>query len=207
MDRRSMVRVTAVQKIDFWFDPSCPFTWRTNRWLVEVAGQHDLDVQWHVMSLAILNEGKESPPQLRERIEQGRVTTRVMQAVREAHGNDALGRFYTALGTRVHEQDGELGPGVYREALTAAGLPVELAVAGDDDTYQAAVAASHAEGQARVGQEAGSPVMAVDGGPGFFGPIVVPAPTGDEASRLFDAVVLLSGIPSFSELKRARQNA
>jgi 2-hydroxychromene-2-carboxylate isomerase len=201
-----MARVMAVQKIDFWFDPGCPFTWRTSRWLTEVARQRDLDLQWHVMSLAILNEGKEIPPQFRERAAQGRVATRVVQAVREVYGNEAIGRFYTELGTRVHEQDGELGPDVYREALASAGLPVELATAGDDDTYHAAVAASHAEGQARVGQEAGSPIMAVDGGPGFFGPIVVPTPTGGDASRLFDAVVLLSGIPSFSELKRARQN-
>ena len=65
--------------------------------------------------------------------------------------------------------------------------------------------ASHDEGQQRTGQESGSPVLAMDDGPGFFGPIVVEAPTGDEAMRLFDGLALLSSVPLFVELKRARE--
>ena len=197
--------MTTAKKIDFWFDPSCPYTWRTSRWLTDVADRHRIDVRWHVMSLAILNEGKDIPPQYRDLIAAGQVATRVMQAVREAGGADALARFYTEVGTRVHERGATMGVDVYREALAAAGLPAELATAGDDETHQAAVAASHAEGQARAGQESGSPITAVDDGPGYFGPIVAPRPTGEDAARLLDALVLLSGISSFSELKRSRQ--
>ena len=192
-------------QIHFWFDPSCPYTWRTSRWVTDVARRRGLDVLWRVMSLAILNEDDEVPPRRRNQTAPGQVATRVLQAVRERHGNEALGRFYTELGTLVHERGAELGVDAYQRALRAAGLPEELATAGDDETYQAAVARSHREGQDRVGDESGSPITAVDDGPGFFGPIVVPAPTGEQATRLLDGLVALSGIPSFSELKRARQ--
>jgi hypothetical protein len=194
-----------VTEIDFWFDPSCPYTWRTSRWLADVAQRRGVDVRWRVMSLAILNEGKEFPPQYGEAMDAGRVASRVMQAVRERCGNEALGRFYAEVGTLVHERGTEPGVDVYRQALRAGGLPEELATAGDDEAYQAGVVQSHWEGQDRAGQESGSPITAVDDHPGFFGPIVVPPPAGDDATRLLDALVALSAIQSFSELKRARQ--
>lgn len=197
--------MTTATKIDLWVDPGCPFTWRASRWLVDVAKQRDLDMQWHVMSLAILNEGKEIPPQFQERMAQGRVATRVMQAVRDGHGNEALARFYTELGKLVHEQDRDMREETFRQALGNAGLPAELATAGSDETHQAAVAASHDKGQSRVGEDAGSPITAINGQAGFFGPILSTVPKGDDGLRLFDAIVALSGIPAFSELKRARQ--
>jgi hypothetical protein len=189
--------------IDFWFDPSCPFTWRTSRWVADVAERRGAALNLRLMSLAILNEGKEIPEQWRERVAQGRVAGNVFQAVAEQHP-DALARFYTEVGTRLHEQGGVLGPQLLTESLVAAGLPEQLISAGDDDGYRPGLAASHAAGQERVGQESGSPITAVDAGPGFFGPVVVPVPGGDEAVKLFDAVVLLSQVPAFSELKRVR---
>jgi 2-hydroxychromene-2-carboxylate isomerase len=89
-------------------------------------------------------------------------------------------------------------------SLEAAGLPRELAAARDDTAYDAAVRDSHARGQKRVGTESGSPVIAIDDGPGFFGPVVTAPPDGDDAERLLDALIMLSAVPTFSELKRAR---
>ncbi|RGC65861.1 hypothetical protein C5N14_26275 [Micromonospora sp. MW-13] len=66
------------------------------------------------------------------------------------------------------------------------------------------VRASHDEAQAQVGDEAGSPVTVLDDRPGFFGPVVSPAPEGTEADKLLQALRLLSSVPQFSELKRAR---
>ncbi|MBY3553331.1 DsbA family protein [Modestobacter lapidis] len=188
--------------VAFWFDPSCPFTWQTSRWLAEVAAARGMPVDWRVMSLVVLNGGGDVPGHPAEEVARGAVATRVFAAVRSAAGPEVLGRFYTEVGTRVHEQGADLGPDVFREALAAVGLPAELAE--DDDAQQAAVEASHAESQQRVGAEAGSPITAFAGGPGFFGPIVTPAPTGDDALRLFDGLALVSAVPGFSELKGAR---
>jgi 2-hydroxychromene-2-carboxylate isomerase len=195
---------TRPDAVDFWFDPSCPFTWQTSRWLVEAAAARGVPVEWRVMSLAVLNGGQEVPGHSAEEVARGAAATRVLAAVRATAGAEELGRLYTEVGVRVYEQGAELGPAVVREALDAAGLPAELADTGDDETHQAAVEASHAEGQRRVGAEAGSPVTAFAGRPGFFGPIVVPAPTGEDALRLFDGLALVSAVPGFSELKGAR---
>ncbi len=187
--------------VDFWFDPICAFTWQTSRWLSAASAARGVPVDWRVMSLAVLNDG-EVPGHSPEEVARGVVAARVCAAVRAAGGPEALGRFYAAVGVRVHEQGAELGPDVLRAALAEVGLPAELAE--DDDAQQAAVEASHAEGQDRVGAEAGSPITAFAGRPGFFGPIVVPAPTGDAATRLFDGLALVSAVPGFSELKGAR---
>jgi hypothetical protein len=199
-----MTEMTAPDRVDLWFDPQCPFTWRTSRWLTEVAAERGMRVDWHVMSLAVLNAGKDAPEHVLRRRAQGLVTGRLFAAVREAHGGDALARLYTEFGSRMHEQGREPGAELYREALTAVGLPGELTDAGVGETHQAALEASHAAGQERVGTEAGSPVLAFDGRRGFFGPIVVPAPTGDAALRLLDGLALVTAVPGFSELKGAR---
>jgi len=190
--------------IDFWFDPGCPFTWRTSRWVVDVAQARDLQVQWRPMSLAVLNEGKDIPEQYREIMAQAKRTPRVLVALADAADNDVVGAFDTALGRRVHDEGGSADRATVAEALGEVGQPVELADALDDESLDAAVRASHDEGQERAGTESGSPVTAVGDGPGFFGPVVVPVPTGEDALRLFDAVVALSAVPQFSELKRAR---
>lgn len=190
--------------VDVWFDPSCPFTWRTTRWLVGVEEPLGLQVQWHLMSLAILNEGKDIPAKYREGMDRGRVAVRFLEAVRVKHGNQALARVYTGIGRRLHDDGLPHDESVFAAALAEAGLPEDLAAAGADESLQPDVAQSHAEGQQKVGQESGSPILSIDGGPGFFGPVVVPIPQGDDATRLFEAVALLSAVPAFSELKRAR---
>jgi hypothetical protein len=189
--------------IDFWFDPTCPFTWRTSRWVTDVGRRRGIPVGWHLMSLGILNEGKELPEKYQAAIAKGWAALRVLAAA-EATGPSALPELYSAIGRRRHDGGREFDRPMMLEALDEAGLPAELAEASDDASYDRGIRASHLEGQARVGTESGSPVIAVGDGPGFFGPVVVPIPTGDEALALFDALVLLSGVPAFSELKRAR---
>ncbi len=197
---------TLPSDVQIWFDPTCPFTWRTSRWLVDVAQRRGLDVTWHVMSLAILNEGREIPEPYRSMMGPARVVGQVFQAVRDEHGNEGLARFYTEAGTRRHEDGRDYGPQLYREALAAAGLPSALADVGGDDKHAAALADSHAAGQSRVGQESGSPIVAVGQARGFFGPIVVPVPTDEDALSLFDAVATLSRVAAFSELKGTRNS-
>jgi len=190
--------------VTFFFDPTCPFTWRTSRWLRGVTQPRGHTIGWRLMSLKMLNEGKDLPEQWRDRLAFSIRPVRVLFTTLDKHGGDALDRLYTEFGTRLHYEQADLDDALIATALEAAGLPAELAKAADDESLDEAIRASHEEGQARVGQESGSPILAIGDGPGFFGPVVVPPPEGEAAEKLYDAVRLLSAVPEFSELKRAR---
>lgn len=190
--------------ITFYFDPACPFTWRTSRWVKDVAGRAGEPVTWKFLSLAVLNEGKELPEQFRPRLAFARSAHRVLAAAEQKHGQDAVDRLYSALGHRLHHEDTAWNTDTLAAAIAQAQLPADLIDAAEDGSLDAVVRASHDEAQARVGVETGSPVMAIDDGPGFFGPVIAPVPEGDDADRLFEALRLLSTVPQFSELKRAR---
>lgn len=190
--------------VEFWFDPGCPFTWATSAWVRELEAAGAVTARWKVMSLAVLNDGKEIPEQYREYMAKAWQPVRVLVAAQAQAGPEAVGRLYRALGERVHGQGRVADAEVVAEALAEAGLPADLVEAMDDDTHDAAVRASHAQSQERAGTESGSPVTAYDGGPGYFGPVVAPAPTGEAARDLLTAMVALSRVGSFSELKRAR---
>lgn len=191
--------------VTFWFDPSCPFTWSTSRWLRDAAAGRGEPVEWRLMSLAVLNADKNVPEQYVARMRLSTLASRVLADTARKHGNEGVDALYTALGTRLHEQGGEsISRDMVAAAVTDAGLPADLMAAYDDESLDADVEASHEAGQRRVGDEAGSPVIAFGDGPGYFGPIVTEAPTGDEATKLYDAMTLLSSVPQFAELKRAR---
>jgi 2-hydroxychromene-2-carboxylate isomerase len=190
--------------VTFYFDPTCPFTWRTSRWLRSVTEPRGHTIGWKLMSLKILNEGKELPEAWRDRVEWSIRAVRVLQATLDGHGPAALDRIYTEFGTRLHYEQADLGDDLLVTAIAAADLPADLIKAAGDESIDAVIQVSHNEGQARVGQESGSPIVAVGDGPGFFGPVVVPVPDGEEAEKLYDAVRLLSAVPAFSEMKRAR---
>jgi mycothiol-dependent nitroreductase-like protein len=191
--------------VTFWIDPSCPYTWRTSRWLLEVTAARNLTIDWRLMSLAILNEDKPIPERFRTVQEGGRRAARVLVAADEKYDSWAVERLYTEIGTRVHDEGRDIDERVLTEALAAADLPADLYFAIDDAEMDEYLVESHYEGQERAGTEVGSPIIAIGDGPGFFGPIVVPVPEGEAAEKLFDAVRLLSAVPEFSELKRARQ--
>lgn len=190
--------------VTFWFDPSCPFTWRTSRWLLAVTEARGLAIDWRLMSLAILNEDKPVADWLRARQEGGRRLGRLLVAVDEKYDTEAMERLYTEIGVRIHDAQREIEDRVLLEALEDAGLPDYLLSATEDGQMDEYLVESHYEGQDRVGTESGSPILAIGEGPGFFGPVVVPIPEGESAEKLFDAVRLLSAVPEFSELKTAR---
>ncbi|AKT52725.1 DSBA oxidoreductase [Arsenicicoccus sp. oral taxon 190] len=189
-----------------FFDPACPWAWMTSRWLMEVERERGLAVTWSVMSLSVLNEGRDLPDDYRDLMDRAWGPVRVIMAAARDHGPDAVKRLYDEMGTRIHPGGNKDFPVVIREALAAAGLPAELAdaaepVAGDD--LDRALRASHQRAMDLVGDEVGTPVVSVDG-VAFFGPVVSPAPKGEDAVRLFDGCVLVAGTPGFFELKRSR---
>ena len=190
--------------VDFWFDPLCPWAWIASRWMLEVEKVRPVAPRWHVMSLAVLNEGKEGlPERYQELMAQAWGPVRVCIAAEQKFGPDVLLPLYTALGTRFHEQQQPKDRATIEAALDEAGLPTDLADAMDDPGYDQALRASHHDGMDRVGYEVGTPVISVDG-ISFFGPVISPIPRGDDAGRLWDGVLLVAGSDGFFELKRSR---
>ena len=190
--------------VDFWFDPLCPWAWIASRWMLEVEKVRPVAPRWHVMSLAVLNEGKEGlPERYQELMAQAWGPVRVCIAAEQKFGPDVLLPLYTALGTRFHEQQEPKDRATVEAALAEAGLPTDLADAMDDPGYDEALRASHHDGMDRVGYEVGTPVISV-AGISFFGPVISPIPRGDDAGRLWDGVLLVAGADGFFELKRSR---
>ena len=188
---------------DFWFDPACPFAWITSRWILEVEKVRDISVTWHIMSLAYLNEDKDIPDTYREFLSDKWGPVRVCMAAEELHGADALLPLYTALGTRRHQDQREFDRAMVEEALTEAGLPISLADAMDDDSYDDDIRKSHHLGMDQVGNEVGTPTIAFEGA-AFFGPVLSAIPRGEDAGQLWDGCVAVAKVPYFYELKRSR---
>ena len=196
-------------RADFWFDPACPFAWITSRWILEVEQVRDIEVRWHVMSLAYLNQDKDIPDDYRAYLRPAWGPVRVLIAAQQKYGDDVLLPLYTALGHRIHvegrtlsEQDDD-GRALVAEALEEAGLDAVLVEAMTDPSYDEAVAASHHEGMDAVGDDVGTPTIHVNGS-AFFGPVLSKIPRGEDAGRLWDGCVAVAAFPYFYELKRSR---
>ncbi|MCS4275854.1 MULTISPECIES: DsbA family protein [Mycetocola] len=190
--------------VDFWFDPSCPWAWMTSRWVDNVSAQRELNVTWHPMSLAVLNENNaDLTEERRAGLAKVLRYNRLVTGVAEEVGPEHIKPLYDALGTRIHPGGRTDQDAIIAEALAEVGLDAGLAALADSEAHDVALRESHGSGIALVGQDVGTPIIAVNG-TAFFGPVISPAPAGEEALRLWDGVLAVSSYPGFFELKRSR---
>jgi len=193
------------ERVTFYFDPACPWTWNTSRWLVEVARERGLIVDWRPLSLTVLNAGRDIPAQYRAPMEVGHATLRIVAAMRETGRVEGISDLYTEVGRRLFYDQVPPSTALVNGAAEAVGLDA-FSAAATDTSYDAAVEASTREAIQRGGPDVGSPVLVVsDDARGFHGPIVSPPPSGNDALRLWDAVSTLAQIPGFYEVKHGRE--
>ncbi len=191
------------QHVDLWVDPACPWAWLTSRWILETKSVRDIDVEFHVMSLAVLNEGRDMPQEYLDLLAKAWGPVRVLIAAEERHGNSVLEPLYSAMGTRYHVNGEKDIDALITNSLADAGLEADLADAAWTTEFDEALRKSHHTGMDPVGMEVGTPVIHI-GDVAIFGPVVTPAPKGEAAGTLFDGVLAVTSTPGFYELKRTR---
>jgi 2-hydroxychromene-2-carboxylate isomerase len=191
---------SAVSSLTVYFDPLCPWTWKTAKWLFEVEGATDLRIEWRFYSLAEANGGNKSMT----------IPLSLLDYARQTGGNEGVERLYRALGAALHESNLGSGGSAYDSALRGAtreaGLPDDaLDRAMDDENTLHDVDAETQE--AMDGFAAyGSPWLVAEGMSfGFNGPIISDAPTGQAAIDLWTHISYLLTNEQFYEIKRERQ--
>ncbi|HTI15916.1 MAG TPA: DsbA family protein [Dictyobacter sp.] len=198
------IKEAAATNIQFHTDPRCPFAWRTALWAREARKVRPLTITWRIFSLEVVNR--------KEGVEADYVNgggwpaLRTLALARRLHGNEGFEKLYVAIGNAIHGRKEDMQDlGNLAAVAQAAGFPssiVEQAMA-DDSTIQD-VLKDHQEALDRY-QAIGVPTIALDGSDiGFFGPVIVDVPQGEEAGELWDYTAWSLTQPNLFEMKRTR---
>jgi len=195
--------MTTQTKAEFWFDPICPWAWMTSRWILEVEKVRDIEITWNIFSLGHLNKDREMSEEYKSSMNNSWLCGRVVKAVEQKFGQAKVLSIYTAISARIHPGEEIVSEELFRAALSEVGLSPELALEMNNTAWDKKIVESHERGIELVGDDVGTPIIAI-AGVGFFGPVISPAPKGEQAGKLWDGVVLAASYPGFFELKRSR---
>ncbi|UXA07358.1 DsbA family protein [Mycobacterium sp. SMC-2] len=194
------------QKVTMWLDPVCPFSWHTARWLRAVAEKTGVAVDWQLMSLAVLNEGRELPPPQQARMRDSRQVGRLMAAIAREKGAAGWADAYFAFGERYFDRSEPLDDSLIAHVLAVAGVRDTIAAAVADASLDEPIRSGHQAAQDALGETGGSPILGIDGH-AFFGPVLTGLPDAATSIALFDAVATLAAVPQFAQLQRPRAAA
>ena len=201
--------------VEFFFDPVCPWAWITSRWVVEVATQRNLDVEWRFIALRIVNEAKDYERDFGKGYERGHGTglklLRVAAAVRAEEGPGPIGELYTRWGSDLHVngRGKEIRAGWeqgFPDYLRSIGVAERYLPAANDPAWDGVLREETGEALSRVGDDVGTPIITFNGTgspSSFFGPVISRVPRGEDAVRLWDAVWTVATFPGVAELKRS----
>jgi hypothetical protein len=194
----------ATTKVEMWFDTLCPWAWMTSRWLVEVAKVRDISIQWNVMSLFFLNESRSHiSADYLDNAKKALGPLRIIVAAERLYGNQVAGELYTAFGEEIHLSKMKFSPELNSKVLDKFSFPIDLLPFADDVSLDELILKSHKAGIDRVGEDVGTPIVSIEG-VSFFGPVISPAPKGEDAGKLFDGAFAVASYPGFFEMKRTR---
>ncbi len=192
------------RKVEMWFDTLCPWAWMTSRWLVEVAKVRDISVQWNVMSLFYLNESRTHiSAEYLTNAKKALAPLRIIVTAENLYGNRVAGDLYTAFGEEIHLNKMKFSPQLNSKVLSRFSFSNELLECADDTSLDELILASHKNAMSLVGEDVGTPIVSIEG-ISFFGPVISPAPKGEEAGKLFDGAYAVASYPGFFEMKRTR---
>jgi len=190
-------------KAEFWFDPMCPWAFITSRWILEVSKVRDIEISWNIFSLPHLNRDREMPERYKTIFANSWSCTRIIKAVENQFGKEKTLPLYTAISTRIHVQKESVSQDLLIYALSEIGVDSKFALEMNNSDWDKEIIQSHERGIKLVGDDVGTPIIAING-IGFFGPVISPAPKGEDAGKLWDGVVLSASYPGFFEIKRSR---
>lgn len=202
--------------IEFFWDPVCPFSWLTSRWIVNVAAETGYRVDWRFISLRLLNKDRDYAREFPKGYEVGHTAglrvLRVAAAVRAELGREPLGGLVTAFGESYWDAPNGSGiaarvstPDHVRSVLDAAGIPDRFAGALDDESWDDELDEETELALSRTGRDVGTPIITFrpPDGPSFFGPVISRVPDREESLTLWNAVTALATFDGFSEMKRS----
>jgi 2-hydroxychromene-2-carboxylate isomerase len=201
--------------VEVFVDPSCPWAWITSRWVKEVAPERGMAVTWRSYCLEIRDDygvAPTMPEKYREAALAGHALShrmlRIFEAARAALGEEAVDALYTVWGRRVFVERAEQDHALLSACVVECGLDPDLLAAAEDEKWDAPIMESMEVAYAFGGPKTQTPTIVVRDDPphGFKGPVMAPAPTGDAALRLWDAITVLSREPGFFEITRPRSN-